>query len=190
MSTRVSTRVLGAVVVGIVAVVALWWLWPTLAGDDRTGVLVVDDGFLAPGRRSLELRTRETGRTVRWDAFDQRWCADPGPFEQLVDDVDPQVVVVAVGDTSCASTVTRALAGRRVVLVEERASGGLAALERGDAEVVDPARLLGPADPDLRLDCEWWESCDIDGRIAVRDAVGVPNAAGQERIARMIVAAL
>lgn len=183
-----------AVVVAAAAllVVGLWWVWPTFAHDDRPGVLVVDDGFLAGGRRSVELRAREDGMTVRWATFDDSWCSDPAGLTRLVDEADPHHVVLAYGGpSSCLGAITPALDDRRVVAVAEPGSGtGAAALAGAGFVVVDPARLVGlPAD-DPRRTCEWWERCDIDGRIAVRDPQGTLTTDGQERIARMIVAAL
>ena len=56
--------------------------------------------------------------------------------------------------------------------------------------LLDPARLVGRPSDDPRRPCEWWEACDGDGRIAVREPSGQLTAAGQERVARMLVAAL
>ena len=173
--------VLGAVVL---VAVGTWWTWPTVAGDERPGVLVVDDGFLTPGRRSMELRAREGGRSVRWATFDPGWCADPGALADRVREVDPDTVVLAVGAVpACASALAPAFRGRAVIALAEPGSATSAAdLSQAGYEVVDPQRLAGPSAPSVRLPCEWWEQCDGDGRIAVRDRAGKLTPAGQERV--------
>jgi hypothetical protein len=191
----VSRRTLVAVVVAAVAAVlavGLWWVWPTFTRDSRPGVLVVDDGFLAGGRRSVELRAREAGLTVRWAPFDDDWCGDPSGLTRLVEETNPHHLVITYGGSpSCLGAIAPALGGRRAVAVAEPGSSTDAtALTAAGLAVVDPTRLVGlPAD-DPRRTCEWWERCDIDGRIAVRDPQGTLTTDGQERIARMIVAAL
>ena len=153
-------------------------------------VLVVDDGFLAGGRRSLELRAREDGRSVQWVPFDDALVPRSRPTSSgwLHDARAGQVVVAVGGQPACAATLAAAMGDRHVVAVVEPGTSG--ADQLAAAEVVDPARLVGAPDPDVRLACEWWEACDGDGRIAVRDDAGVLTEAGQERVARMVVAAL
>ena len=166
-----------------------WWAWPSLAGhDERLGVLVVGDPFLEPGRRSIELQVREIGESVRWEPLDEASCSDLAAFTQLVDDADPEhLVIPATAVERCAG----ALGDRHVVAVVQPGSGSdTPALEGAGYDVVDPERLVGQPGGDLRLECEWWETCDGDGRIAVRDDNGALTAAGNERVARMIVAAL
>jgi hypothetical protein len=178
-----------ASVVLIAVLAGGWWAWPSF-GADPPGVLVVDDGFLTAGRRSLERRAREDGKSVHWVSFDRRWCDDPGTFERVVQQAGVRQVVVAIGGRpACVATLVEAVGGRQVVAVVEPGAAG--ADQLAAEEVVDPTRLVGEPDPDGRLTCEWWEeACDGDGRIAVRDGAGVLTAAGQERVARMIVAAL
>jgi hypothetical protein len=170
--------------------IGLWWAWPSVS-EDRPGVLVVDDGFLAAGRRSLELRAREDGKSVQWTPFDTRWCGDAGAFDRVVRDADPSHVVLAVGGRpACVAALAGALSGRQVVVVAEPGAASVDQPSGAGDDVVDPTRLVGGPDPDVRLVCEWWEACDGDGRIAVRDDAGMLTPAGQERVARMIVAAL
>jgi hypothetical protein len=69
------------------------------------------------------------------------------------------------------------------------ASATTVALSTGGAIVVDPTRLLGS--PDERTQpCQWWDRCDPDGTVAVRDENGVLSPAGATRVARMTVGAL
>ena len=188
--TRSATRrwLPWAAVVLVAVVVGAWWAWPSIT-TDHPRVLVVDDGFLTAGRRSLELRAREDGKSVQWVSFDPQWCSDAAAFERVVHDADAGQVVVAVrGRPACGPALAEAMDDRHVVAVVEPGTSGDDQLTA--AEVVDPARLVGAPDPDVRLACEWWEACDGDGRVAVRDEAGVLTEAGQERVARMIVAAL
>ena len=187
-----SRRVVRLVAVAAIAVAVLaWWAWPTLARDDDAGLLVVSDGSLSAGRRPLELRAREEGRTVRWVDFDASWCDDPSPLAEAVDGADPDdVVLSAAVPLSCVGRLREAMGSRDVVALVQ--PGGLSAGELDDAgfDTVDTARLVGTTDGFERRRCEWWEECDADGSIAVRDPSGDLTAAGHERVARMLVAAL
>ena len=179
-------------VLGAIAVV--WWAWPSLAGhDERLGVLVVADPFLDPGRRPIELLARESGRSVAWERFQDEWCSDAEALTRAVDQRDPERLVLPAATLErCAEAVADALGGRHVIAVVEPGSGPDAAIPATAAAdvVVDPERLVGRPGDDPRRPCEWWETCDGDGRIAVRDDSGALTEAGRERVARMIVAAL
>jgi hypothetical protein len=189
VTTEWRRRAFAAAAVVLGALVVVWWAWPTFAGhDERLGVLVVGDSFLEPARRSIELQAREIGQSVRWERLDETWCTDPAAFDQLVDDADPEHVVLS-------STTVERCAGVRedreaVAVVEPGSGSDVATLERAGYDVVDPERLVGRPGGDPRMECEWWETCDGDGRIAVRDDSGALTPAGNERVARMIVAAL
>lgn len=183
-------RVTGAAVAvaALVAGAAVWWAWPTFTHDSRPGVLVVADDFIAGGERSFELRAREDGRTVRWVAFDPAWCDDPSLVAAMVERVDPERVVVSA--QRCVLTISGALRSRHPLVVQRPEAETAGALATIGAVVVDPERLVGQPGDDPRRPCEWWERCDLDGRIAVREPSGELTTDGQERVARMVVAAL
>ena len=195
--TVAPTRRRGALVALVVAVVTLgvvaWWVWPALTRDDRPGVLVLADGLLAGGERAVELRAREDGRTVRWAPFEATWCEHPEQLADLVAGLDPARVVVAPAtlDPACLADLAVVLGGRDPVLVAQPAAAGDPAVPTvAGLALLDPTGLVGLPGDDPRRPCEWWETCDGDGRIAVRDSSGQLTAAGQERVARMLVAAL
>lgn len=179
---------LAVVIVGA----AVWWAWPMLTRDDRPDVLVIDDGFLAGGRRSLELRARESGRTVRWTEFDVTWCDDPAELRRVLDDVDPHRVVLTAAPTpACTMSIGDALSGYDpVAVVEPGTAVAPADLTAAGFAVEDPEHLIGRPSPDLRLACLWWEACEPEGHVAVRDAIGDLTPVGYERLARGIVAAM
>jgi hypothetical protein len=179
----------GAAIGFVMLAAVVWWAWPSLAShDDRLGVLVVADPFLDPARRSLELRTRESGRTIHWSASAHSSCAERDALARVLEDEQPEQVVLSA---SCANALAGAPDTVKVIAVVEPDVGPSPALLAAQGyEVVDPERLIGRPGGDHRLTCQWWETCDGDGRIAVRDASGALTVAGHERLARMIVAAL
>jgi hypothetical protein len=184
---------LGVALVVVALAVAAWWTWPALTPDDRPKVLVLADGLLAGGERAVELRAREDGRTVRWVPFEATWCEHPEQLAELVAGLDPARVVVspATSDPACLVELAAVLRGREPVLVAQSAAAGDPAVPAiAGLALLDPTRLVGRPDDDPRRPCVWWESCDGDGRIAVREPSGQLTAAGQERVARMLVAAL
>jgi hypothetical protein len=189
---RQRRAVLAILVVVVTLAVAAWWTWPALTTDDRPGVLVLADGLLAGGERAVELRAREDGRTVRWAPFEATWCAHPEQLADLVAGLDPARVVVspATVEPACLAELAAVLRGREPVLVAQAAAGDPAVPAVAGLALVDPTRLVGRPGDDPRRPCVWWESCDGDGRIAVREPSGQLTAAGQERVARMLVAAL
>jgi hypothetical protein len=173
-----------------IAVVA-WWAWPTLTRDDRAGLLVISDGTLDTGRRPLELRAREEGRTVRWSELDPTWCDDPAPLVASVRAEDPDDVVVSAGaPVACLATLHDALDGHDAIAVVQPGGPSGEELAAAGFDVVDPAPLVGLPGTDTRRSCEWWEPCDADGQIAVREPSGALTTAGDERVARLLVAAL
>lgn len=195
--TGATMRRRSALVAMVVAVVTLlvvaWWVWPALTRDDRPDVLVLADGMLAGGERAVELRVREDGRTVRWAPFEATWCAHPGQLADLVAGLDPARVVLAPAtiDPACLAELAVVLRGHDPVLVAQPAAAGDPAVPAvAGLLLLDPTVLVGLPGDDPRRPCEWWEACDGDGRIAVREPSGELTAAGQERVARLVVAAL
>ena len=65
-----------------------------------------------------------------------------------------------------------------------RATDHAGVAERRDADVVEPARLLG-APGTLEQPCQWWDDCPPSGQVVVRDETGALTLAGATRVARM-----
>jgi hypothetical protein len=186
----------------VVAVVAatvglVWWQWPLLAGHDaRTDVVLITDGFLTSTERPVTYRIHEDGRTLRWDDAATSWCNAADAVRAVVDDLAPSVIVLSFADaTGCDETAVtdavRAARRARVVIVDQPGRSGIeASAERVGAALIDPTRYVGDQLAAVALPCQWWESCTVDGTIAVRNSDGSLTAEGGDRVARMIVAEL
>ena len=119
------------VLVGAIAavVVGVWWLWPSLTGaDDDVDVLVVADGMLADARRPIEQRVREAGLSIEWyEASD--WCDDVGRLASVIDDTEPERVVVTFDDgtpstgNECAEAAAAAFGDTDTVAILEPGIG-------------------------------------------------------------------
>jgi hypothetical protein len=167
----------------------LWWTWPGLRGDgDAVDVLVLPGELLVRAERSITLRVREQGLAIEWFGS-PGWCDDPDRLRSEVDDVSPDVVVVAfTDDRGCAAAAAPALAGvRRVAVVDGPDPGEIAAL---GYDVVDPSRLVGQPGAAATMPCEWWEAECPPAGIEVRGPDGELTDAGGERLARMLAARL
>jgi hypothetical protein len=187
-----------AVLALLVVLLAMWWAWPTMAGDDaELDVMVAGDAFLVGAERSMDLRVREEGWTIAWSgAGATSWCDDPGVLRDELDRHDPGDLVLSFADGSRdAACVERFLRGvqdgdtRVVVVVQPGAGPDAALVGQAGAEVADPGRLLGEPGEDPVRACEWWENCQ-DGATTVRAGDGTLSPDGGERVARVVVAAL
>lgn len=194
-------RVLAVVVI---VVIGLYWWWPGLVGDHarQPAVLVVGNGELSRGEEKVLRRLREEGYSAVWSSPVESWCdvaaAVDGPIRST------RAIVVHVEDQydDCRDDAVGALVDasrdwdtRLIVVV------GLAEDDRdvvsvlpADTTVVDPVELIGePSRRDAHVDCLWWDDCVVDGEgtgyVVVRDDGGL-TAAGQQRVARAIVAAV
>jgi len=166
---------LGALVVGT------WWIWPGVTGQgDDVDVLVIGDDLLTDAEKSLELRVRETGRSIEWFESSGDCAADRAALADVVADRRPDSVVAQVG--SCAVDALDGT-GTDVVLVVEP---GVSEPVTG-ARVVDPERLVGRPEPGMALPCMWWEDCPT-GTIEVRDESGGLTPAGADRLAVLVAA--
>jgi hypothetical protein len=186
------------VVVVVVAVAGLvWWQWPLIASHDaRTDVVLITDGFLTSTERPVTYRIHEDGHTLRWDDAATSWCNAAEAVRAAVDDFAPAAVVLSFADaTGCDETaladVVRAARRTRVVVVDQPGRSGIeTSAERLGATLIDPTRYIGDQLAAVAMPCQWWESCTVDGTIAVRNTDGSLTAEGGDRVARMIVAEL
>ena len=200
-------RVLVALLVALVGV--LYWWWPGIvgAGDPASepSVLVDGNGDLKEAQTVVSRRLVEEGLTVAWVDAPASWCDVSAMLDQT--EIQPILGVVISLDApisfeSCdvspelaAQKVKESIEGLNVnhsVVVTgltEVADPVVNALVEIGQVVVDPSSLL--AGVDERVDCLWWDDCVPDengiGYVIVRDAEGL-TVAGQQRVARMIVA--
>ncbi len=182
----IATHAVAVTVLALtVGLVVGWWVWPSLSGaDDQVDVMVIDDGFLRTSRRSVELRVREEGQRIEWLDLASTTCA-PDEFGEAVALVDPERVVISLGDPTCEATaVANLVHSTPIVLVRPGEP-----VDRPDAtDVIDPTHLVGHPESSLRLGCLWWEICPPERSVEVRDAQGNLTIEGGERVARLIAA--
>ena len=187
------------VLVGAIAavVVGVWWLWPSLTGaDDDVDVLVVADGMLADARRPIEQRVREAGLSIEWyEASD--WCDDVGRLASVIDDTEPERVVVTFDDgtpstgNECSAAAAAAFGDTDTVVILEPGIGpDPTTLTAAGYDTIDATRLIGASGGAVTLPCEWWEQPCVPEGTVVRDSDGRLTEAGGERLARVLVAAL
>lgn len=175
----------------------VWWQWPTIAGHDRrTDVVLLGDGFLTSAEIPVTYRIHEDGRSLRWDRGATSWCNAADAVSRIEAEADPAAIVLSFADaTGCdANAVTsavRAARGHTVLVVSQPGRGGIeTAAAPAGATLIDPSPFIGEQLVATALPCQWWESCTVDGTIAVRAADGSLTAEGGDRVARMIVAEL
>jgi len=204
---RPRWRVAVSLVVALAAV--LYWWWPGIEGSgdlvQKPAVLVIGNGDLKNAQTVVSRRLIEEGLTVAWVDAPESWCEVPGVLERT--DIQPKRGIVISLDSpvsfeSCemetdevARSVVDAL--QRFDATHSVVVTGLSvlvdpivvALQKLEVRVVDPSILL--ADVDEHVDCLWWDDCLPDengiGYVIVRDSDGL-TLAGQQRVARMIVA--
>lgn len=205
--TQQRLRVVVSLFIAVVGV--LYWWWPGIvgAGDPASepSVLVIGNGDLKEAQTVVSRRLVEEGLTVAWVDAPESWCELAAVLDQT--EIQPTLGIVIslqapISFQSCdespklaAQKVKDSLKGSRVahsVVVTGLAQSAdpvvSALIELGQV-VVDPSDLL--AGVDERVDCLWWDDCVPDengiGYVVVRDAKGL-TLAGQQRVARMIVA--
>jgi len=169
---------------------ATWYLWPVVSGD-HGDVAVYGGGTIESSIDLLSYQLHDRGRDVRWAAAGSTWC-ELAQLDLAVDDAD--VVVLAPEATgTCdgdpvANTISRLGDDVQVVAVAfGSATTVTSAAEKGSVTVVDPTELLG-AQGTNAMPCEWWDNCV--GTIVVRGDSGELTPAGNERVARLISAAI
>jgi hypothetical protein len=205
--TQQRLRVVVSLFIAVVGV--LYWWWPGIvgAGDPASepSVLVIGNGDLEEAQTVVSRRLVEEGLTVAWVDAPESWCELVAVLDQT--EIQPTLGIVVSLDApisfeSCdvspelaAQKVKDSLEGLSVThsvvvtgLVEQVDPVVIALIELGQV-VVDPSDLL--AGVDERVDCLWWDDCVPDengiGYVIVRDSDGL-TLAGQQRVARMIVA--
>jgi hypothetical protein len=205
--TQQRLRILTALLIVLVGV--LYWWWPGIVGSGEPtaepSVLVVGNGDLKEAQTVVSRRLVEEGLTVAWIDAPASWCDVSAVLDQT--EIQPTLGIVVSLDApisfeSCdvspelaAQKVKDSLEGLSVThsvvvtgLVEQVDPVVIALIELGQV-VVDPSDLL--AGVDERVDCLWWDDCVPDengiGYVIVRDSDGL-TLAGQQRVARMIVA--
>jgi hypothetical protein len=185
-------------VAAIAVVVALvWWQWPLIAGhDDRTDVVLITDGFLSSTERPVTYRIREDGRSLQWDNTATSWCNAAEAVREAVAEFSPVVIVLSFADAqgcdgAAVTAAVQASGHRNVVIVDQPGRSGVeSSADRAGAALIDPTRYIGDQLGELALPCQWWETCTVNGKVAVRNADGSLTAEGGDRVARMIVAEL
>ena len=205
--TQQRLRILTALLIVLVGV--LYWWWPGIVGSGEPtaepSVLVVGNGDLKEAQTVVSRRLVEEGLTVAWIDAPASWCDVSAVLDQT--EIQPTLGIVISLDApisfeSCdvspelaAQKVKESLEGLSVthsVVVTgltQSADPVVNALVELGQVVVDPEPLL--AGVDERVDCLWWDDCVPDengiGYVIARDAEGL-TVAGQQRVARMIVA--
>ena len=180
---------LAALGVGLAAA-ATWYLLPVFSGH-HGDVAVYGGGTIESSMGVLSYQLHDRGRDVEWIDAGSTWC-ELAEIELAVDEVDvvvlaPEALGSCDGDP-VADTLSRLRTEVDVVVVP--IAGAAAALNStgtGEVTVVDPSVLLGTGDT-TTMPCEWWDNCV--GTIGVRGEGGDLTEAGQERIARMVSAAI
>jgi hypothetical protein len=181
----------------VIAIVLVWWWWPSVGRSaDRLDVVVVGDTQVIDAREQIERRIREEGFSV------ESVITEPGGFCEgldelagLVDDESPTIVVLSPTEigTGCTLADGVEVAGDATVVALVQPGiqdpGVRAEAEALELTVADPTRLLGDAAA-VRLACQWWDDCEPDGQVAVRDDAGALTPAGGERVARVLVGVL
>ena len=203
------TKLVGVLLVGVLLV--LYWWWPGLvgAGDPATrpAVLVMGNGDLKEAQTVVSRRLIEEGYTVAWVDAPTSWCDIADAFADTA--IQPsQAIVVYVDPTSATASCSvspdevalriaaaaNELSQARLVVVtglSEEPDVVVEAMSESGVRIIDPSDLLGGVDE--RMDCLWWDDCIPDGKgfgyVIVRDVDGL-TLAGQQRVARMIVASV
>lgn len=206
---RTQQRLRMIVSLFIAVAVLLYWWWPGIlgAGDPASepSVLIVGNGDLKEAQTVVSRRLVEEGLTVAWIDAPDSWCdvavvldqtevqptlgivislLAPISFESC--EISPELVAQDIKDSLESLSITHSVF---VTGLAEPADPVVSALAEIGQVMVNPSHLL--AGVDEHVDCLWWDDCVPDengiGYVIVRDAEGL-TAAGQQRVARMIVA--
>ena len=202
-------QVIGALLIVVLGM--LYWWWPGLvgAGDPATepAVLVMGNGDLKDAQTVVSRRLIEEGFTVAWIDAPTSWCDIPEaltevdirptrglvislqpPLSSQVCSVSPQTTAAAVSEALKAFAVPQTAI---VASLSDEVDPVVSALHDLGIGIVDPTPML--AGVDEHVDCLWWDDCLPDengiGYVIVRDSQGL-TLAGQQRVARMIVASI
>jgi hypothetical protein len=170
------------VVVVAVAIAGLaWWGWPTLSGrGDTAPVVVIVTSELGDHGDRFTRALRERGLSARVVVVDGGFCdtvSDGGGGEAS------RFIVVADPEPGCDPWSGPIDTGRWWWV----APSGTTTTPPGRVTLLDVTWSVG-AGGTLRRVCEWWDTCEGDGQVAVRSEPGVLTAAGVERLARIVAA--
>jgi len=165
------------------------------------------NGDLKEAQTVVSRRLIEEGYTVAWVDAPTSWCDIADAFADTA--IQPsQAIVVYVDPTSATASCSvspdevalrigaaaNELSQARLVVVtglSEEPDVVVEAMSESGVRIIDPSDLLGGVDE--RMDCLWWDDCIPDGKgfgyVIVRDVDGL-TLAGQQRVARMIVASV
>lgn len=197
MPARIRLIAVGAVAV----VLGAWWVYPSAAREpSRLDVVIVGDGQVGEVSEPLGRRVRELGMSVELVNADA--CATLADVAAFVDGRDPSIVVLSPSaadgcGASYWSAAKDAVGDAQLIAMLQPGRSGPAA--RADAvaarvDVADASVLLGERSFDIaapeRMPCQWWDDCDADGQVAVRDGSGALTYAGGERLARTLAGML
>jgi hypothetical protein len=195
MPARIRLIAVGAVAV----VLGVWWAYPSAARErSRLDVVIVGDGQVGEAAEPLVRRVRELGMSAELVVADA--CAALATVGDLVADRDPSVVVLSPSAADGCGTpywTAAEVDGARLIAMVQ--PGRTTATARADAvaagvEVADATVLLGERSFDVpppeRMACQWWDDCEPDGQVAVRDGSGALTGAGGERLARSLAGML
>jgi hypothetical protein len=197
MPARIRLIAVGAVAV----VLGVWWAYPSAAREPaRLDVVIVGDGQVGEAAEPLVRRVRELGMSAELVHADA--CSALGAIGDLAADREPSIVVLSPSAPAGCGAPYWAAAGdavgdaRLIALVQPGRTDPSA---RADAvtvgvEVADATVLLGERSFDVpppeRMPCQWWDDCESDGQVAVRDGSGALTPAGGERLARTLAGML
>jgi hypothetical protein len=197
MPARIRLLAVGAIAV----VLGVWWVYPSAAREPaRLDVVIVGDGQVVEAAEPLARRVRELGMTVELITTDA--CGALPTVGSFIDERDPSIVVLSpstpegCGAAFWFDAETAAGDARLVALVQP---GRTEATARADVAaagvaVADATVLLGERSFDVpppeRLPCQWWDDCEPDGQVAVRDGARALTNAGAERLARTLAGML
>jgi len=200
-----------SLVLGAVLIVSLYWWWPGIMGrgenhDASPAVVVVGGGQLSRSEEKVLRRLREEGYSATWGGSPADWCE----LSEMITDlgtIPTRAVVLYAPSVPSECDEASVVADRVIdgvetmdvrVLVVVGLEGGdrddpvvLSLIDRG-VTIVDPTSLIGePTVVRERVDCLWWDDCVFEGvnpgYVIVWDENGL-TAAGQQRVARLIVA--
>lgn len=174
-----------------IAAAATWYLAPVFSGD-HGDVAVYGGDSIEASLGILAFQLHDRGRDIEWMDAGPTWCD-----LSLLDLSPPSVDVVVLAPESTgtcdgdprAVTLDRLRGHGDIVIVPLGATDArnVADVATETATVVDTASLLG-VEGTISMPCQWWDDCE--GFVAVRGDSGGLTAAGYERLARSVSAAI
>jgi hypothetical protein len=197
MPARIRLIAVGAVAV----VLGVWWAYPSAARQpSRLDVVIVGDGQVGEAAEPLVRRVRELGMSTELVQADA--CAALAAVGDLAAERDPAIVVLSPSaPDGCGPdywpAARDAAGGARLIAMVQPGRTSAAARAAATAawvEVADATLLLGERSFDVpppeRMACQWWDDCEADGQVSVRDGSGALTYAGGERLARTLAGML